>query len=212
MNRRKFLVRSAIATALPLLETPSLSLAAFRQASARTGAAPQASSNSSMLADDLWRTLDQLQQHLLPDNTGQPPSLTRATSPGAHGGAAPVLSPGAKQINALNYLRGVLGDPKMDPANKRLIGEGARHLQQFSLNMTKKAFHRLSSTEKEKLLRAFEKTPQGQRFLGKMMEYLLEALLAPPVYGGNPGQIGWKWLHHNPGFPLPPADKRYFLL
>jgi len=80
MNRRKFLVRSAITSALPLLEMPALSLAAFRQASARTGAAPPSSPNSSTLSDDLWQTLDQLQQHLLPDDTGQPPSLTRATS------------------------------------------------------------------------------------------------------------------------------------
>ncbi|RTZ61235.1 MAG: hypothetical protein DSZ32_02280 [Gammaproteobacteria bacterium] len=211
MNRRKFLIRSAVASALPLLElsNPSISLAAFKRANASlTAQTPEAVT----LSVNLWRTLDQLQQHLLPDDTGQPPSLTRATSPGARGGTAPQSSPGAKQINALNYLRGVLDDPKMDPANKRLIRDGVRNLQRFTLNATKKPFHRLNGIQKEKVLRELEQTPDGRRFLGKMMEYLLEALLAPPVYGGNTNQIGWKWLNHNPGFPLPPANKRYFLL
>ena len=207
MNRRKFLIRSAIASALPLLK-PGLSLAESRQAKPLDRPRRQ----TFTLPDDLWQTLDHLQQHLLPDDTGLPPSLIRATAPSHLSNAAPRLSPGAKQINALNYLRQVFDDPKMDPANKQLIRDGAGNLQRFTLNAAKKPFHRLNSIQKEKVLRDFEKTPEGRRFLGKMMEYLIEALLGSPVYGGNTNQIGWKWLNHNPGFPLPPRNKRYFLL
>ena len=37
-------------------------------------------------------------------------------------------------------------------------------------------------------------------------------MLTPPSYGGNPNGIGWQWLEHQAGFPLPPAGKRYYEL
>ena len=37
-------------------------------------------------------------------------------------------------------------------------------------------------------------------------------MLAPPIYGGNPNGIGWQWLKHKPGFPLPEQGKRYYEL
>ena len=49
-------------------------------------------------------------------------------------------------------------------------------------------------------------------WLSLLLTYLLEALLADPVYGGNPGGIGWQWLAHQPGFPTPPADKTWYKL
>jgi len=45
-----------------------------------------------------------------------------------------------------------------------------------------------------------------------LLTYLLEALLADPVYAGNPNGIGWKWLQHQPGFPRPTKNKKYFKL
>jgi gluconate 2-dehydrogenase gamma chain len=45
--------------------------------------------------------------------------------------------------------------------------------------------------------------------LSLLLYYIFEALLSDPVYGGNPGGIGWQWLEHQPGFPRPPADKIY---
>ncbi len=207
MNRRKFLLHSAIATTLPLLQ-PGLARAKSGQAISPNRQGHQRIT----LSRELWQTLDQLQQHLLPDNSGLPPSLIRSIASRQSPNAGQERSPGAKQINALNYLRGVIDDPKMDPANKRLIRDGAKNLQRFTLSTTKKPFHRLTGGEREKVLREFEKTAGGRRFLGKMLEYLIEALLGSPVYGGNTNQIGWKWLNHNPGFPLPPKNKRYFLL
>ena len=31
-----------------------------------------------------------------------------------------------------------------------------------------------------------------------MLRLTLEAFLGDPVHGGNPGQIGWKWIGHKP--------------
>jgi len=45
-----------------------------------------------------------------------------------------------------------------------------------------------------------------------LLTYILEALLTDPVYGGNPNGIGWTWLQHQPGFPTPTEDKKYYKL
>jgi gluconate 2-dehydrogenase gamma chain len=44
-----------------------------------------------------------------------------------------------------------------------------------------------------------------------LLDYIMEALLTDPVYGGNPNSIGWQWLKHQPGFPRPttPLKRRY---
>jgi gluconate 2-dehydrogenase gamma chain len=52
-------------------------------------------------------------------------------------------------------------------------------------------------------------TRWGRAWLSLLLYYIFEALLSDPVYGGNPGEIGWRWLEHQPGFPRPPADKIY---
>ena len=61
-------------------------------------------------------------------------------------------------------------------------------------------------------LRELEKTGAGRSWITELLHYLFEALLTDPVYGGNPGGIGWKWLDHTPGFRRPSKDKRFFLL
>ncbi|HBR96935.1 MAG TPA: hypothetical protein DD979_06115, partial [Gammaproteobacteria bacterium] len=111
------------------------------------------------------------------------------------------------------FLRGVFMDPKMDPANKQLMIDGAKQLQALCMRETGQRFDgRLGHLQKERLLRQFEQDELGGRFLGKMLEYLIEGLLGSPIYGGNRGEVGWQWLNHSPGYPLPPADKKYYEL
>ena len=62
------------------------------------------------------------------------------------------------------------------------------------------------------MLRQIEQSNAGQNWLSLLLTYLLEALLADPVYGGNPDGIGWQWLEHQSGFPRPPADKTWYRL
>ena len=45
-----------------------------------------------------------------------------------------------------------------------------------------------------------------------LIGYIFEAMLAPPAYGGNPNGVGWQWLQHKAGYPLPKAGKRYYEL
>jgi gluconate 2-dehydrogenase gamma chain len=61
-------------------------------------------------------------------------------------------------------------------------------------------------------LREIEQSRAGRNWLSLLLTYLLEALLADPVYGGNPDGIGWTWLEHQPGYPAPPRDKSWYKL
>ncbi|MEE8342688.1 MAG: gluconate 2-dehydrogenase subunit 3 family protein, partial [Gammaproteobacteria bacterium] len=70
-------------------------------------------------------------------------------------------------------------------------------------------FTALNEQERETVLREIEQSRAGRNWLSTLLTYLLEALLADPVYGGNPNGIGWQWLEHQPGYPLPPKDKAW---
>lgn len=61
-------------------------------------------------------------------------------------------------------------------------------------------------------MRGISASRAGNNWLNTLINYLYEAMLSPPSYGGNPNGIGWTWLEHQAGFPLPPAGKRYFEL
>ncbi len=138
-----------------------------------------------------WLTLATVQNHLFPSEEH---------------------APGALEINALHYLHNFLGNPATDPVDIQFILSGTHSLQQFAKQNHSIPFAQLAIDEREKLLRKFEQQPEGRRWLTNILNYILESLLTDPVYGGNPEQIGWKWLEHRAGEPRPPANKRYWLL
>jgi gluconate 2-dehydrogenase gamma chain len=143
------------------------------------------------LPDATWRTLAAVQAHLLPSEAE---------------------APGGAEVNALGYLLGMLGKPDFDMADPGSLIQGAAEIERLSVDGPGCPFADLSEAEREAVLRTFETTEAGRRWLAGLLGTLIEALLADPVYGGNAEGVGWRWLDHNPGFPRPPADKRYFLL
>ncbi len=138
-----------------------------------------------------WLTLSAVQEHLFPAEDD---------------------SPGAKDINALLYLRNMLATPDFDKEESALIKNGVGWLNDLSTKEYKKTFIQLDSAAKEKVLRRIESSNAGSRWLSLLLTYLIEALLTDPAYGGNPNGIGWQWLQHQPGFPRPTTNKQYFKL
>lgn len=143
------------------------------------------------LPDAVWRTLAAVHAHLFPSEAE---------------------APGAAELDTLGYLKSALDAPGFDPAERTAIVNGAETVEARARAHAGKAFAELAEAEREAVLRHFEATNAGNPWLEGMLNYLVEALLADPVYGGNPKGIGWRWLDHNPGFPRPPAGKRWFLL
>ena len=138
-----------------------------------------------------WPVLAAVQEHLFPSAPG---------------------SPGARDIRALTYLQWVLADPRGDHEQQRFILKGVDWLEDLARQRHHASFLDLDPIRSEWLLREVAGSEKGDHWLSTLMFYLCEALLADPVYGGNPEGIGWTWLQHQPGFPQPTPDKRYGVL
>ncbi|MCK4710064.1 MAG: gluconate 2-dehydrogenase subunit 3 family protein [Gammaproteobacteria bacterium] len=147
--------------------------------------------NSEKLNNDKWVTISAVQLHLFPVSKN---------------------SPDAQSINASAFLKSVLEWPGVDKTDKKFVLDGVGWLNGLSDKLYKVKFYKLDNQQKEIVLRAVEKSQAGENWLALILLYLMEALLADPSYGGNTDAQGWKWLQHQPGFPRPAADKRYFNL
>jgi hypothetical protein len=143
------------------------------------------------LKTDPWLTLDAVMAHMLPESP---------------------TGPSAKEIQAIQYLYNVVFQQPTEEAEIEFIYKGVGWLNGFSKSQLQKNFVALTFDEKETILRAISKSTAGENWLSNLVGYIFEAMLSPPSYGGNPGGIGWQWLEHQAGFPLPPAGKRYYEL
>lgn len=112
-------------------------------------------------------------------------------------------SPGARDVNALDYLDAALRGSDVDPRDLPRIRAGARELGRRSRDRNGLLFESLSAETRELELRAFEEEPPGEEWLTLVMGYLLEAYVGDPIYGGNPDGRVWKWLGHHAGYPRP---------
>lgn len=154
--------------------------------------APHAQASLAKLKEtDPWLTLDATLAHLLPKSA---------------------TGPSAADINALPYLYQVMTVQPTLPQEKDFIVKGVGWLNGFANSEYSKTFVQLSVQEKELLLRSISRSRAGENWLNTLLNYIFEAMLSPPAYGGNPNGIGWQWLEHQGGFPLPEKGQRYFEL
>jgi gluconate 2-dehydrogenase gamma chain len=138
-----------------------------------------------------WQLIGAVQSHLFPSEP---------------------TAPGAREINALAYLRSVVRDSSLEAEHRSFVLRGADWVAEQALTLEQTSFVELDEAQREHVLRQVAATGPGENWLSTLLTYLFEALLTDPVYGGNPEGIGWKWLGHTPGFPRPSPDKRYWML
>lgn len=182
MDRRAFL-----ASAGAFLSAAAL---ARRAAYAVAELAPAPLSGAGIEAED-WRTLGLVQEHLLPSEADVP---------------------GAREVNALSYLHFVMGWEGTDPAEPEILRSGLDRLREIAAQTTGSAFAALDTPDREQVLRALEAEEDGTQWILLVLDYLFEALLSDPIYGGNPDGIGWRWLGIEPGHRRPGPDQRDFEL
>ena len=138
-----------------------------------------------------WLTLDAVLNHLLPpSNKG--------------------IS--ASDIQATYYLYQLVYHQPTATEEIEFIFNGVSWLNGYSKKKTTIPFVSLSKTEKETILRDISRSSAGDNWIAMLISNIYEAMLSAPSYGGNPEGIGWKWLEHQAGFPLPKAGERYFEL
>lgn len=146
---------------------------------------------AAIVKNDPWLTLDEVLNHLLPSSES---------------------GPGAKEIRALAYVYGLVEEQPIEQEEKEFILKGVSWLNGYSQSQLQKNFVELAFEDKEKMLRAIANSQAGENWLNTLINYIYEAMLSPPEYGGNPNGIGWQWLEHQAGFPLPSKGKRYYEL
>lgn len=111
--------------------------------------------------------------------------------------------PGAYDVMADKYLQWVLSDVRMDPEEIEYIINGADWVEETAMENFSKSYLKLAQSDKEKLISQIAEEPWGRSWLSVILTFIFEALLSDPQYGGNPDNIGWDWLQHNPGYPRP---------
>jgi gluconate 2-dehydrogenase gamma chain len=181
-GRRRFLKSAAGMGALASLPTFSVSAKA------------QLSQNEllrSLIKTDPWLTLDATLNQLLP------------SSP---------TGPSASEIRATAYLHQVMTVQPTEQDEKDFILKGVGWLNGYANSEKSANFAQLSFADKEQLLRGISNSTAGQNWLNTLLGYIFQAMLSPASYGGNPDGIGWAWLEHQAGFPMPEKGQRYFEL
>ena len=156
-----------------------------------TLSAKQQASLQQLTKTDPWLTLNATLDQLLPKSS---------------------TGPSAQDINATAYLHQIMTVQPTTPDEKNFILKGVGWLNSYANSQKQKTFVDLNFEEKELLLKGISKSKAGSNWINTLLDYMLQAMLAPPAYGGNPNGIGWQWLEHKAGFPLPEKGQRYFEL
>lgn len=120
--------------------------------------------------------------------------------------------PSAQDIRATFYLYQLVHEQPTAQDEIDFIYRGVGWLNSYTQSQQQMNFIELKIEDKETTLRAISRSAAGKNWLNMMILNLYEAMLSPPAYGGNPDGIGWQWINHQPGFPLPQAGKRYYEL
>ena len=115
------------------------------------------------------------------------------------------LFPYAKElgIETAPYMQIVFHHSRISDADKTFLKNGVKWLNEEAISKHKKEYTKLSSAQREEILVDVSKTEWGESFVYDVMNYLFEAMLGDPIYGGNNQETGWLWLNFQGGKPRP---------
>ncbi len=153
-----------------------------------SGPTPAEGRDARAFSEKQWRVLKHIQSHLWPDDGD---------------------GPGVEELRAAEYIQVVVLDKKVDPEHREFIRSGIDWVEEEAIELGKSSTLDFEGEELERLLRHVESYGWGESWLAVVLLYIFEALLADPLYGGNPDQKGWKWLEHYPGYPRPTKETMY---
>ncbi len=111
--------------------------------------------------------------------------------------------PGAGDIHADSYLQWVITDPRMDKEEVEYIINGIGWVNETAQENHGRNFVDLNRSSQEQLIAKISGEDWGEDWLAEILNFIFEALLGDPLYGGNPDGAGWKWLDVYPGYPRP---------
>ncbi len=110
---------------------------------------------------------------------------------------------GELDIKTAPYMQIVFHQSRISDKDKTFLKNGVKWLNEEAVKTDKKEYVKLSFDQRQKLLARVTKTQWGDSFVYDVMNYMFEAMLGDPVYGGNNKEAGWKWLDFKGGQPRP---------
>jgi len=107
--------------------------------------------------------------------------------------------PSAEEMNVTAFLFETVVHKSFDKDIRAFVIEGAEEL----IQREKSRFQRMTASQKEKAMRAYEETNYGSSWLSRIMTLTMEGLFCDPIYGSNIKEAGWKALGSFGGQPRP---------
>ena len=107
--------------------------------------------------------------------------------------------PSASSMNSITFLFETITHKSYDRDIRAFVLDGAEQLQKSH----KEEFVFISNSEKERVLREYEKTDYGRHWLSQIMIITMEGLFSDPIYGSNTKEASWKVLGSYGGLPRP---------
>ncbi len=189
LNRRAFLKTSSAITLLAGLTACKPTITAFDDSANLVTDKFEQGQSLEAFSKEQKITLDAVQMQLFPDDGN---------------------GPSARDLKAVDYLEWAMSDPQnIEDGDLEFLRKGIGWLDDLANQSQGDPFIKLANQQQDKVLRQIANSNAGENWLAMIIYYITEALTLDPVYGGNPQQIGWLWLEHQPGFPRPIDGKTY---
>ncbi len=106
-------------------------------------------------------------------------------------------------IKTAPYMQIVFNHARISDEDKTFLKNGVKWLNEESITQYKQEYTKLSSQRRQDILTTITKTEWGDSFVYDVMNYMFEAMLGDPIYGGNNHEAAWKWLQFQGGKPSP---------
>jgi len=111
--------------------------------------------------------------------------------------------PSFEQINPNKYLLIIFNHSRIDAEEKQYLRNGAKWLNEESLEMYEKPYVSLDADKRQRVLISFSFHDWGKSYIDRILSYMMESMLGDPIYGGNKNGSGWAFLNHIGGQPSP---------
>lgn len=105
--------------------------------------------------------------------------------------------------SAFGYISLILNHSHVRDEDKQFIRNGIQWLNEEAVELYKKTYTNLSSTQRQNTLKSISEQRWGRSWIKDILTYIMEATLGDPIYSINKNESGWKWLNHESGLPRP---------
>ncbi|MCX6075757.1 MAG: gluconate 2-dehydrogenase subunit 3 family protein [Campylobacterales bacterium] len=115
------------------------------------------------------------------------------------------LFPHAKSLGIKTeaYLTLILSHSKVTPKEKDFLRNGVQWLNEEAVKMYKKMYSNLSESERQAVLKSIAKYKWGEKWINKMLTYIMEATFSDEIYGVCKNSARAAWLKFETGYPHP---------